>query len=64
MTVGAVKRASPGGDGNAHPSPHVDVPTVTTRPRFPVDDEEESDGAQVDEEPLARHRGYAWPGER
>jgi len=39
----------------------MDVPMVTerrrkSRPRLPVDDDEESDGAQADEEPLAGSR--------
>jgi len=60
-----VKRTSlgasllPPGD-NARPSP-ADIPMVTerrrkSRPRLPVDDDDESDGAQADEEPLAGSR--------
>ena len=57
-----VKRASSGGfqDDNVRPS-LADIATVTerrrkSRPRLPVDDDEESDGAQADEEPLAGSR--------
>jgi hypothetical protein len=57
-----VKRASSGGlpDDNARALPS-DIPTVTerrrkSRPRLPVDEDEESDGAQADEEPLAGSR--------
>jgi hypothetical protein len=60
-----VKRASSGGsqllpDDNTRLS-LADIPTVTerrrkSRPRLPVDDDEESDGAQADEEPLAGSR--------
>jgi hypothetical protein len=50
-----MKRASSGG------SQDDDIPMVTerrrkSRPRLPVDDDEESDGAQADEEPLAGSR--------
>ena len=54
-----VKRASSGGpDDNA---PGGMIPTVTerrrkSRPRLPVDDDDESDGAQADDEPLAGSR--------
>jgi hypothetical protein len=55
-----VKRASSGPDDNARALPS-DIPTVTerrrkSRPRLPVDEDEESDGAQADEEPLAGSR--------
>jgi len=61
MTV--VKRAL-SGDDNPRPSTHADIPTTTERrrkslPRLPVEDDEESDGAQADEEPLAGSRGPA-----
>ena len=53
-----LKRTSSGGF-----SQDDDIPMVATerqrrksRPRLPVDDDEESDGAQADEEPLAGSR--------
>jgi hypothetical protein len=53
-----VKRASLGPQDDNIRS---EIPTVTerrrkSRPRLPVDDDEESDGAQADEEPLAGSR--------
>ena len=61
-----MKRTSSGGsqppaDENVRSSPSDMNPTVTerrrkSRPRLPVDDDEESDGAQADEEPLAGSR--------
>jgi hypothetical protein len=57
-----VKRSSSGGFLHAAAAAQdVDVPMVTerrrkSRPRLPVDDDEESDGAQADEEPLAGSR--------
>jgi hypothetical protein len=55
-----VKRSSSGGFLHAA-AQDADVPMVTerrrkSRPRLPVDDDEESDGAQADEEPLAGSR--------
>ncbi|KAI9453898.1 hypothetical protein BJY52DRAFT_1205372 [Lactarius psammicola] len=54
------KRASSGADDNVRPS-HADFPMITerrrkSRPRLPLDDDDESDGAQADEEPLAGSR--------
>ncbi|KAF8264664.1 hypothetical protein EI94DRAFT_1779516 [Lactarius quietus] len=63
--VTQVKRTSSGGsDETVRPTPAADtiIPMVTerrrkSRPRLPIDDDEESDGAQADEEPLAGSRG-------
>jgi hypothetical protein len=59
-TVTQVKRSSSGGFLHAAAA-DADIPMVTerrrkSRPRMPVDDDEESDGAQADEEPLAVSR--------
>ena len=61
--VTQVKRSSSGGFPHAAvaAAADADVPMVTerrrkSRPRLPVDDDEESDGAQADEEPLAGSR--------
>ena len=43
-------------------APPSDIPTVTKRPRLPVDDDKESDGAQADEELLAGSCVRAGPG--
>ena len=56
-----VKRSSSGGFLRAAAGADADVPMVTerrrkSRPRLPVDDDEESGGAQADEEPLAGSR--------
>ena len=58
--VTQVKRSSSGGflHAAAMAAADADVPMITerrrkSRPRLPVDDDEESDGAQADEEPLA-----------
>ena len=62
--VTQVKRSSSGGflhAAAAATAQAADVPMITerrrkSRPRLPVDDDEESDGAQADEEPLAGSR--------
>jgi hypothetical protein len=61
--VTQVKRSSSGGflHAAAVAAQDADVPMVTerrrkSRPRLPVDDDEESDGAEADEEPLAGSR--------
>ena len=60
--VTQVKRSSSGGFLHAAAAAQdADVPMITerrrkSRPRLPVDDDKESDGAQADEEPLAGSR--------
>jgi hypothetical protein len=59
--VTQVKRSSSGGFLHAAAAADADILMVTerrrkSRPRLPVDDDEESDGAQADEEPLAGSR--------
>ena len=56
-----VKRSSSRGFLHAAAVADADIPTVTerrckSRPRLPVDDDEESDGVQADEESLAGSR--------
>ena len=64
--VTQVKQSSSGGIRVLHTAAaaDADIPMVTkrrrkSRPRLPVDDDEESYGAQADEEPLAESR-RAW----